>query len=418
MRRVLDEAKVPKAGVTLALPRAEFVVRTSEYDLGDRAEGSLAPLIAMRLEREYPEPGTPLTCDFSSTDRAGEHVWITAAAMPSSRVAWWVQVLKTAGRPARSLRIRTDCLTAFVADEQPTLVTYPGVHATEFAVVAHGSVQFSRSTPGSLAGKPLQIEADRTIASLRTTKPGLQVASHVVVADDSHEVPEAFQRVQAPIDLPGHEDSAVTDMSLLGFASEPSRSHRLDLLQPQTPPDTGAAARQRVMLVALLLIAIVGSAFVFGRMKTEDLQRELDLATAARNEASKSYIDALADEATFRHQAAWASARFDWAAHLQRTIETLPEPGRVVLDQIQLRGDTEIRFNPGGDVALPGSWNSRQIVRLDLSGKSTDRESIEALREALLPLGTLTSRGADTENAFDLELLSTEPRPDLSEAAE
>ena len=97
---------------------------------------------------------------------------------------------------------------------------------------------------------------------------------------------------------------------------------------------------------------------------------------------------------------------------VQRCHIRRPSDDQAWLDEIDLRLDSSVRFAPGDGAALPGRWGSQNLLSIEIGGKADSRETIQSLRESLLPLGTLTSSGADTERDFSLRLITDARLPD------
>lgn len=412
--RALDEAGIPRGQVTLALARHAVVEKPLRIECGDLADNALGTIVRVRLGRERGGTLDHSLIDYRVVARDGETADIVAASVDEAKVERFEDLLRRAGRKVRSVRVRSDGLAAYASETGRGLVVAPTPGGAEFAVVEDGTPVYTRAILEAASHDRLRIEADRTLASSGASDPSQPAPVPVFAIPSTVTVPEDWKPVVAPV---GHAESLGlredSDPGLVGLAAEPADvTHRIDFRNPMTPPDENAPARQKAMLVALALIGIVGTIWVLADMRTSELDAQIVAAESAREKAFADYLDGLTAEARFRHQAEWASTRIDWAGHLDRLTRALPPPGAVVLDEIDLRLDSSVRFAPGDGAALPGRWGSQNLLSIEIGGKADSRETIQSLRESLLPLGTLTSSGADTERDFSLRLITDARLPD------
>ncbi|MFG0306828.1 MAG: hypothetical protein ACF8Q5_11505 [Phycisphaerales bacterium JB040] len=414
VEEALDDAGIARGNVTLVLPRHAVVEKSLRVECGDLDDNALGTIVRVRLARERGGSLENCLVDYRVVSREGDTAHVIAASVEESRVERYEQLLRSAGRRVRSVRVRTDGLAPFAGEHGTELIVAPTARGAEFAVTVAGSPVFTRACLDAASPDRLQIEADRTVASSRSADPSLSLAEPRFASHPEASVPEGWAPVHAPAgNGPGLRLEPGSDPGLVGLSAEPDGGpHRIDFRNPMTPPDAGAPARQKAMLVALALIAILGTVWVLADMRISELDAQIAAAESAREKAFAGYLDGLTAEARFRHQAEWASVRIDWAGHLERLTGALPPPGDVVLNEIDMRLDSAVRFAPGEGAALPGRWDSRDLVSIEISGKADSRETIQRLRESLLPFGTLTSSGADTEQDFSLRLVTNAELPD------
>jgi hypothetical protein len=406
IKKILNADGFAKS-VCLALPRHEVIVKQLTIRCGDLEDADLMPMVRLALGRENAVDLPSVEIDYTVISREDKNATVLVAAIDRARLGRLRAILSGAGRKVTSVRVRSDGLAAYTENEEATLVVAPGPSGCEFAVVRGGVSVLSRASQDSITPDQIRVEADRTLFSSRMVNPAMTGQSPALVSSSASEFPETWTHAPSPPSHPTLGKSLQNvHLPLLGLAVEEPGPHRIDWQNPQKAVDRAAPARQRVMLAAFVLIAMVGTSWVLGNNKTTQLDGAISTASQARDKARDAYLAYLVDQARLKHETQWTRARVDWAAHLDSLIATLPPPGDVLLNEISGRSESRVTFRTGDRSTLPGTWGVEHAVRLDLSGTAKDRATIEALRATLLAReqSKLTINGADTDDEFNLQL--------------
>lgn len=408
IKKILNTDSFSKS-VCLALPRHEVVVKQLTIRCGDLDDAALMPMVRLGLGRENAVDLPNVVIDYTVISREEHNATVLVVAVDRTKLDRLRSLMSGAGRKISSIRLRADGLSAYTPTQETTLVIAPGPSGCEFAVVRDGLTLLSRASQDAVTPEQIRVEADRTLLSSRMVNPALNTQHPVLVSSSASEFPETWVHSPSPTTNPGLGRALQNvHLPLLGLAVEEPGQHRIDLQNPQKAADHGAPQRQRAMLAAFVLIAMVGTSWVLGNNKTKRLDDAIAVASDQRSKALGTYLSSLVDQARLEHETQWTQARVDWSAHLDSLINTLPAPGDVLLNEISARSESRITFRPGDKSTLPGRWGVEHAVRMDISGTAKDRATNQALRESLLARdrSDLEINGADTDTQFNLQVVT------------
>jgi len=459
LRTALAEAGVHRVRAIIALPRDAVVLKSIHFP-GMRAQeagpsgsaGDLAGMVRLQMARQLTMTLEGTSIDFvpirdeEGTDSSAAGANVLAGALPGDRLSWIRSVCRSARLRISQIDLLSAGSAALLADVSQrrggaVLGVWLGHAAVEFVVVLDGRLVFSRAAEiesgmdaEALASR-VTVEAKRTWMSYRLGRDTGEIDSLVVLGQDDlaravgARCGEALEMSWEVLGLTERvESAAVLDQAdraraapLIGLLVQAGAGARgLDFAHPRRGPDPGAVIRQRSLAAALILLLVVGPAWVHlsGRLSALESRR-----SSARDEAAgvqKEYIAFLRDQARLEHLRRWTGTRADWLAHLRYINSLAPEPGQILLDQVRASLTASVEFEPrsssGRRYYDGGRWRTGQQVAISISGGARDRHVSSDLRGRLVESGVydVLSRGADVEDRFDLELVSSESAPNAA----
>lgn len=193
-----------------------------------------------------------------------------------------------------------------------------------------------------------------------------------------------------------------------------------DFAHPRRPPDVAAGARRMVLLGVLGAIVVVGGGLVLAGMRVAEVQSRARVAEAEARRWGARVVEQMRVDARLKHAEQWLAADVDWLAHWSKISDTMPLPPDALLDSLGgSLARAEVGFEPGGSGSSQtyanSRWNLRLQAVLHATGRISSRVVGNEFRERLVldPNYVVESRGADTENSFDMDLVTTtlEPAP-------
>ena len=429
----------------LLVPREIAVVATTELLSDDEAE--LRSMARLAIARETATEGVETLGDFQIESRSSDGARAIVAAVPAAAVAAMraaVQV-PVARATVRALGTLALLRSAPELRRGLVLVVDTTVDSVELIVARDGSLLSSRglSIPaegrGPLAAREEALPAVRMLlASLKSADSGANIALSRVLFLGSSGVFEALspelarltgasvQRLEshplityASIDASARETFLSSCWPLAGALLEDELALRrdgsaIDFLAPTGLIDVAARTRQRILLVAGVVVVAALAGWTLGTREWRALEnRRDDLESKARN-ALPELRRMKRDELRLKHIEAHGQLSPDWLAHLDILRRFAPDPNVVVLDGMtaQLSG-TEIEYSK------TGSFDATPELRFVVDGEAKDRGVADALRDALVREKgyTLGSTGADARGGrrlpapFAYTLRTTELAP-------
>ncbi len=436
-RDILGVAGVPSI---VALAREESLIGRVELPSDDEAE--LRSMARMALVRDYSVEGTETLSDFQRSSASSGAVSVVVAAATRARVD---EAAARAGSPVARVSLRALGMLALLraSDSLQQGVTL-AVDATrqmlECTVVRDGELLHSRGTALSGATPEAQaaailVEVRRLLTSLRSATDGLTLDRIVLTMS------QTVGAVLAPqlsaiagcsvVRLDAHprvgfsspdvrEQVCASCLPLAGLLLEDDAAvlpsgDAIDLLHPTPLIDLAARMRQRVILVAGVMLIAGLAGWTFGTRAWVAVEtRHDDLLSKART-ASPMRLRYKRDELKVKHVEAYRDLAPNWLAHFDGLRRFAPDPTSVVLDGLNASLDgTEI------DYSDLGKMTSKPELRFVLDGEAKDRTVADSLRDALVKEKgyTVASTGADARGgrrlpypfAYTLRTVELEPR--------
>ncbi len=203
---------------------------------------------------------------------------------------------------------------------------------------------------------------------------------------------------------------------LVGIAIDRATDRaQLDFASPRRAPDAAAAARQRMLVAALLCLVVLGTLFTFARMdlkKREARVEELSDEWGSLSKQAQSYVR---KQARLDHVERWLDAGTELLGHLEALDATLPPRGEVLLSEISTYSVAEVEYTGAPRKAYErGAWDVRTGASFVIEGSAKDRTIADALRASLVrdERYTVETRGADSGEKFGFSVRTgiTDPR--------
>lgn len=389
----------------------------------------------------------------------GPALEVLACALPGDRVEWCRSVADVAGVKLGALSLRASGAATLLAQEGASATgTVLGISiswsSVEFVVVRDGEIVFVRSADVALSpdldassdqpseaigyAERVAVEAKRTWMAYRVS-PGSSEVSSVVVVGGGPLARMVADRCGRSLDLsasaaelpgfvemvPASSDAASVALAPLVGLMVAHASDRpvFDFAHPRRAPDTSAGARRAVLLGVLGAIVVVGGGLVLANMRVSATRAAAKQAEREVKQWGQRMVDHIRADARLRHTEQWLSADVDWIAHWTKISDTMPRPPEAMLDS--LGGSLtrhQVRFQPGGSGSTKTYANSRWTLDLEAvlhaTGRLSNRIVGNQFRERLVsdPTYVVESRGADTENSFDMDLVTSTRLPELGSA--
>lgn len=415
--------------VTIAVPRDEHVSA-----LIDPPDAALSAAETVGLVRHTVARASVPLDDEAAVDFVhlpGDGAPILGVGLPGARVAWYRELAGAAKFGRCRLEPWSAGAAATTCDDDAgltRLIIAIGERSAHVVLSRDGTTLFARrvSIPASEGGERLAIEALRTISGFRAganASLGEPVSTLVIgpeaLADATARASsiELGLPVERGLALPGVKGmdrlapgSRWALASLVGLAIAESRGHeRHDLFAPREAPDESARTRQAVLAAGFVLIATVGVVFVVADGRSRALDQRIDARSEALGELREELEDLIVRGAKAEHASAYLDARPNWSDEFAAVAGAMPGPESALLDMLSGRAEAELEFQPGENGSFRGRWSSDVRTDVRLAGQTASRDAALALREALIEGGRfrVRSRGADTDDRFDLELDGT-----------
>lgn len=422
-RDLSEVSEVGSSAAILVIARENAVVTTTELATDDEAE--LRSMARLALARETATEGVETLSDFQIESRHADGARAILAAVPATTVA---TMREQAGIPIQRATVRalgTLALLRAAPELRRGLVLVIDATATsvELTAARDGLLLASRglSIPSEESG-PLAVRDEilpavrMMLGSLRSAESGATVALSRVVFCGANVVFEAIsaelaRMTGAPVarleshpsitlsalDASTREAFCASCWPLAGALLEDEAALRcdgsaIDFLAPTGLIDVAARTRQRVLLVAGVVVVAALAGWTLGARDWRELEsRRTDLESKARN-ALPELRRAKRDELRLKHVDAREKLAPDWLAHLDILRRFAPDPSVVVLDGMTAQfSGSEIEYGKNG------TFDATPELRFVVDGEAKDRGVADALRDALVREKgyTLGSTGAD-----------------------
>ncbi|MFI4916654.1 MAG: hypothetical protein ACIAS6_09140 [Phycisphaerales bacterium JB060] len=394
------------------------------------SEGQLPAMVKLQMSRAMPVQGGDASTDFVVLREEGGQVEVLGASVPAERLAWMRSMLSSAKLKLGSVVLRAQC-SACIAGLPDTgharIVVSPGAASVEIAVVEPGGVVTSRGVDaawptGEQEGfvRRIAVEVKRTWMGYRAAPNSLPVQDAVVIGGSglcSSIASEVGEIIEVDASALGAESFAVLGdqsgadptrwLALSGVGV--SACDRLDLLNPRRAKAERSQSRERVLLGAMAVIALVGGLGVYGYIRLGDLQSEKDRLSKQVSRLQSEYEKMVLDRTRLQHLQALKETRPQWSGHLERVMGHAASSG-VRIEQLSGASRGGVWFgSPDGARSYPfTSGEYRPAVRggLTLQGVGEHREMAGMVRGRLVddPIYLVQTQGPDAGLSFKLEV--------------
>lgn len=450
---LLRDAGIDAKAAIASLPREQALVGAIELPTRDDAE--MRSIARMALARDFSPEGTDAQGDFQRFRRDGRERALLAAA-PRARLDA-VHAAFTGIDIAR-IGVRTLGMLALVRSnpawrDGATIVVDAPRGSVEVSRYEGGELLHSRGTtlaPSSADAFAAQAaaEARRALATMRAAgasgasgasgSSGASAApARVVVAAEPSVAAVLAEQLAGPagcaierleshplVDVPA---GAAGDLlrsecwPLAGLLLEDALAAQraglaIDLAHPTPLIDVAARARQRALMVAGVVVVAALAGWTFGTRSWRALEDRRDDLKEKATGALPEVRRMKRDELKLAHIDAVRAMQPAWLEHFEVLRRFAPDPSTVVLDGLSAQlASGEVEY--GRD----GKFTARPEVRFVLDGEARDRETADALRDALVKEKsyTVSSSGADARGgrrlpypfAYTVRTAELAPRP-------
>jgi hypothetical protein len=450
-REILGVTRVP---CVIALAREDALLGRVELPTDDEAE--LRSMARMALVRDYSVEGVETLSDFQRSSTAGGATSVVVAAATRLRID---EAAGRAASPVARVSLRALGMLALIRasdtmQQGATLAVDATREGLECTLTRDGELLHSRGSaiaPGTPEQQAAAILIDfrRLIASLRSSTAAgeapLALDRIVITADKSVAAILAPQMSAiagcSAVRLDSHprvgfaspdvrDQVCASCLPLAGLlleddaAVEPT-GDAIDLLHPTPLIDVAARARQRILMVAGIMIVAGFAGWTVGARAWTQLEDRHDDLLAKAQKASPVRLRYRRDEFKLKHLEAYRALAPDWLSHLDTLRRFAPDPTSVVLDGFSAQLDgTEIDWvDSGKSTANPDlrfTMQAKPELRFVLDGEAKDRTTADSLRDALVKEKgyTVASTGADARGgrrlpypfAYTLRTADLEPK--------
>ena len=407
-----------KATWVLSRERVGFKRLTLPTD--DPAE--LPDMVRLAMQRDLSFDAADAVIDFVPGDAADGSTGVIAAAAPLEAITHTQAIAKVSGFGVDRIALRSMGTAALVRgldadtagdDTQGTLAIDVRPTNVEFAVIADGSVWFSRAidmppgdTPEEIAENVLT-ETQRTWMSYRLSHGAVDVHNAIIVGDEAI-ARACIERVRTILDRPvkrvdAHpeiDSNGSTMRGLWPLAGVVLEAHKdaptIDFAHPRQAPDHEAERRKRLLFGAGIAAVVALAVWTFAKRDLDGLQTRIDELTQQRNDMTPDYMRYTRNVLKRDHLEHWEDVQVNWLAHLRQLCEIAPGAKQVVLDQwsgsLNFRGVQWDKRTDAGE-----RWNAPSEVTINVSGEAIDRATADAFRETLVnnDIYATTSTGTD-----------------------
>lgn len=397
------------------------------------AENQIPAMVKLQMSRAMPVQGSDASTDFVVLREDDGKLDLLGASVPSERMAWMRSMLGAAKLKLASVVLRAQC-SACIAGlpdaGHARIVVSPGASSVEIAVVEPGGVVTSRGVDatwpsGEQEGfvRRIAVEVKRTWMGYRAAQNSLPVQDAVVIGGSglcqaiASEVAETIEAETTALsvesfavltDQSGADTTRWLALAGIGVAS----CDRIDLLNPTRARAERSQTRERVLLGAMAMIAVVGGLGVYGYIRLGDLQQEKSRLTSQVSTLRADYTNLVLDRTRLDHLRALRQTRPEWSGHLERVMGHAAASG-VRIEQLSGASRGGVWF---GDPKGARSFSFmaaeyRPAVRgeFSLQGVGEAREMASMVRGRLVddPLYFVQTQGPDAGLGFKLEVDTT-----------
>lgn len=410
--RALTEAGLGRGKATVVVPREHVVLKRLSLPTSEPRE--LPEMTRLALQRDLPFDPAQAVIDFVFIGGGGGSTSVLAAAVPGPSLSAVRQSIRSAGRSAEHLALRTMGVTALLRDERAVLAVDITAEGVEFSVVADGMVRFCRAGELPPLDDPDQVadavvtEARRTWMSYRIATDSEDVRRAVVIGDRSVAEPaaaaieqilnvETTRLTEHPlVDAAGAR--AAGDLGelwpLAGLLAAPSiRLATIDFADPTRAPDTSSRKRQVVLGAAGLAVVLAAAGFTLARRDLADLTQTAERLEAQRDMRRPQYLRYGRDLYKLTHLQQWESVDPQWLGHLDSIVTLAPGPDELVLDA----WSGTLTFGGVKFDRKTNQFSAPSRLRITLEGEAADRATADAFRGRLVQTNAyrITTAGPD-----------------------
>lgn len=388
----------------------------------------LPSMVELSLKKDLPIDSDQAVIDFIEFQRLETTSDVLACAIPRDVLARVSHVAEAAGFNVGAISLRcfgTAKLLGSLPENQGrnALAIDLGAGGFEFVIANDESIGFARGVevlPGSEQSEEVLVTEIRRTWISHTLADGSnqQIESGVLLAtsDVAHrletEVSRALGMEVVALDahpmvrLPRNFDSDTWPLAGL-LLTRFQGSAAINFAAPRKAPDLQARRRQRLLvLLGLVLIAGFGGWTLGNRSLSATRNSNAELAAKAKT-ALKEYHRNRRDGYRLDHLEAWVAINPDWLGHVESIRGFIPDPSRVVLDDLSLA-----LLSGGIDHDKRSGFSEVGEVRMEIAGESIDRATIDGLRAQLVAEenirlksnGSEKSGGRRLQVPFDFQL--------------
>ena len=425
LRTLLGAAGMP---AIVALQREEALIGRVELPTDDEAD--LRGMVRMAAARDFSVDGAEMLADFQRIAADAGRTRVVIASAARARID---DAAARAGSPVARVSVRALGMLSLIRASDglrtgSTLAIDTTPDTLECTLVRDGELVHSRGLAPAAQDDDQRvaavlIEFRRLLAGLRSSEDGAAIDRIVIAADVKVAAALAPQLASiagcSAVRLDAHprlsfsspdvrERVCATCLALAGLlleddaAVEPSGS-AVDLLHPTPPIDVAARARQRVLMVAGVMVVAGFAGWTFGAQAWRSLEAQREELLAKGLNATPGRNRYKRDDLRVQHIEAYARYAPRWLDHFDRLRRFAPNPSEVVLDALDAQLDlTNMAWVDSGKTNLPVEkrfvMTATPTLRFMLDGEAADRATADALRDALVADKgyTLNSSGADS----------------------
>lgn len=393
-------------------------------------ENQLPSMVRLQMSRAMPVQGTDAATDFVVLRDEGGTLDLLGASVPADRLVWMRSMLGSAKLKLGSVVLRAQCsgcIGGLPDAGRARIVVSPGASSVEVVVVEPGGVVTSRGIDATWPSseqegfvRRIAVEVKRTWMGYRAAQNALPVDSAVVIGGSGLcvAIAEAVGEViEAESMAMSAESFAVIGA---GSGADPTRwlplsgvgvsgCGRIDLLNPTKARAERSKARERVLLGAMAVIAVVGGVGVYGYLSLGDLESEADRLRTQNRRLQGEYTQMLLTRSRLDHLRALRESRPEWSGHLERVLGHVAAPG-VRIEQLGGVSRGGVWFgDPNGDRSFgfrEGEYRAAVRGEFSVQGVGESRELASMVRGRLVgdPLYMVQTQGPDAGPNFRLEI--------------
>jgi|GEM_PF-7091752 len=396
-------------------------------------DNQLPSMVKLQMSRAMPVQGTDAATDFVMLRDEDGSLDLLGASVPAERLVWMRSMLGAAKLKLGSVVLRAQCsgcIAGLPDAGHARIVVSPGASSVEVVVVEPGGVVTSRGIDatwpsGEQEGfvRRIAVEVKRTWMGYRASQHSLPVDSAIIIGGSAlcAAIAEAVGEVIEVESIAMRAES----FAVVGAGStvDPTRwlplsgvgvpaCGRIDLLNPTKAKAERSKTRERVLLGAMGMIAIVGGAGVFGYISLGDLEAEADRLRTQNKRLQGDYTEMLLTRSRLDHLRALRESRPEWSGHLERVMGHVAGPG-LRIEQLGGASRGGVWFgDPQGDRSFgfrEGEYRPAVRGELTVQGVGENRELASMVRGRLVddPLYVVQTQGPDAGPDFKLEIDTT-----------
>ena len=392
------------------------IVSIRRVEIPSTDPDELPDMVRMSIERDLPIDAEDAIIDYIPVHEEGHSTIVHAVAISRRDVDRIHMVAAAAGIDVAAITLR--CLGSVYlagrsekANDGVLAIDVTG-EGLEFIVCNDRELLFSRGVgmQGEDGAPPdaeqLSIEARRSWLSYRVSRGDLETPRAIVLGGEHAD--EIVKKVQENTGLPTQAytgDNLIQGAGnmrgiwpLAGVLSSMGEVEQIDLNSPRAAPDRAARTRQRLLMMAGIVVVTAGIGWTLGNMQFSAFSESASELESKARGATAEYHEFRRREYRIEHLEGWRSIRPDWLEHLR--VVTAPERDnkRVVLESFA--GTLEVEsteFDKQKGFSIPAS------SRLVIEGDGQSQDVVFDLRASMVedPRYTIRTIGADAKGKGD-----------------